>query len=381
MLHVAQPGIELCFICYLLLVCFLLLGWLRAMRASVRMSETNLIEPVFVSVVVAVRNECQHLPRLIADLRAQQKDRFEVIIVDDHSEDNTASLAFQAIAGDGRFVILKASGEGKKSALSLGVRHAKGSIIVTTDADCRVGPNWLAAMTHPFDNPSTMMVFGAVRIAGSTLFERMQQLEFATLIGAGAATAAWNVPTMCNGANLSYRKHAFEAVGGYDDNLQIPSGDDEFLMRKLNGRFKHSIRFCGAGDAIVTTAPSDSIKHFFAQRIRWAGKWRLNTDLTTMLLAFFVFSFHMVMVALPWLVLAGTVKLSVAVVALSSKAAVEYIYIRSLQRALGITWSWKAFLFLQIVYSYYVVLVAACAQFAGFEWKGRRLKPLIANGN
>lgn len=375
-------GIELIFITYLLLVCILILGWLKATGSQ--QSVGNISNPArgnaVLSVVIAVRNEVRHLPRLISDLRLQSVTDMEIIVVDDHSEDDTVAAAIAATDGDERFHFAVSSGSGKKAALTTGVTLAKGTIVLTTDADCRVGPNWVATMTQSFSDPTTMMVFASVRISSSKLFDHMQSLEFATLIGAGAATATFNLPTMCNGANLSYRKSAFVSVGGYNDNLQIPSGDDEFLMRKIKQKYPNSVRFCGAQEATVTTSPMPGFVAFFDQRIRWAGKWRRSGNLTSTLLALSIFIFHLTVIALPWLLLSGVVAWRVVAITILSKVVVEFVYTRILQKRLRIRWSWPAFFMLQIVYSYYVVIVAVCAQFVGFEWKGRKLKPVMAEG-
>jgi cellulose synthase/poly-beta-1,6-N-acetylglucosamine synthase-like glycosyltransferase len=365
---------------YLVLVGALLWGWIKAQETPV-VSDSMKTPAPLISVVIAARNESGTLPLLIHDLREQLDCSFEVIVVDDHSEDDTWLHCTQAIKNDSRFRLMRSDGVGKKSAISSGIRQAAGSIVVTTDADCRVDPTWLKTLTQRFDDPSTMMVFGTVSIAGSTLFERMQSIEFSTLIGTGAATSAWNAPTMCNGANLAYRKRVFEAVKGYAGNLQIPSGDDEFLMRKVNDAFPDSIKFCGERNALVTTQPSPNVRTFFEQRIRWAGKWRLSKNPTSTLLALSIFLFHCLVVAIPWLVVTGNITVEVAVVALASKAVAEFVYIKSLQRAIGFRWSWTAFLLLQVVYSYYVIIVAGFAQFAGIEWKGRRLRHSMANGH
>jgi biofilm PGA synthesis N-glycosyltransferase PgaC len=366
---------------YLVLVVVLLWGWIKAQERPVARTGAENQKAPLISVVIAARNESGTLPLLIHDLQEQLDCSYEVIVVDDHSEDDTWLRSAQTINGDNRFRLILSGGAGKKLAISSGIFQATGSIIVTTDADCRVEPKWLKTLTQQFDDPSTMMVFGSVTIGGSTLFERMQAMEFSTLIGAGAATSAWNVPTMCNGANLAYRTSVFEAVEGYAGNLQIPSGDDEFLMRKVKDAFPGSIKFCGERNALVTTQPSPDVRTFFEQRIRWAGKWRLSKDPTSTLLALAIFLFHCLVAAIPLLVVTGNITVEAAIVALSLKAVAEFVYIKTIQRALDFRWSWTAFLMLQVVYSYYVIIVAGFAQFIRFEWKGRRLRPSMAGGH
>ena len=93
-------------------------------------------------------------------------------------------------------------------------------------------------------------------------------------------------------ANLAFRKSAFVEVDGYAGNMDIPSGDDEFLMRKISGRFPGSIRFLNSADAVVSTRPQESVGAFFAQRLRWAAKWKYNPSVSTVALAFFILIFQ-----------------------------------------------------------------------------------------
>ena len=380
MSHATELAIEVFFALYLLMVWVLTAGWMKARHKS-QLAPAPGNENPFVSVVIAARNEMDTLPLLIYDLRKQQDCRFEVIIVDDASQDNTVAFATEAIDGDSRFTVISSRGAGKKEALSTGISAAGGSIILTTDADCRVGSQWISSMTEAFADPAIMLVFGAVRIKGSSFFDALQALEFATLVGSAASTAALGLPTMCNGACLSYRKSAFETVGGYAGNTNIPSGDDEFLMRKILATFHASVRYCNYPAAIVTTHPSKDIAAFLQQRIRWAGKWRFNDSLTSALLAVFVFLFHLTVVALPWLTLFQLIEPSIAITALLLKAVVEYVLVNRIRTDLDLPWNWWGFITLQLAYSYYVVIVALGAQFTPFEWKGRRLKSLIASAS
>lgn len=379
MSHATELAVEVFFALYLLMVWILTAGFTKAQRRPQAAQGTISRQDPLVTVVIAARNEMDTLPLLIHDLRKQRGCRFEVIVVDDASEDNTVTRATEAIDGDLRFTLLSSRGSGKKQALSTGVSAATGSIIMTTDADCRVGPEWIASMTEAFADPAVMLVFGAVRMKGPSFFDELQALEFATLVGSAASTAAWGRPTMCNGACLSFRRFAFERVGGYAGNANIPSGDDEFLLRKILATFPAPVKYCNHPAAVVTTNPSKSMAAFFQQRIRWAGKWRFNDSPTSALLAAFVFLFHLTVVALPWLTLMKVVAPSVAVTALVAKGVVEYVFVNRIRAALALPWNWSAFITLQLAYSYYVVMIAIWAQFTPFEWKGRRLKSLIAS--
>ncbi|MEJ1237725.1 glycosyltransferase [Chryseolinea sp. T2] len=383
--YIIESALGAFFAIYLLIVCVLVVGWIRAQRIPVTAALSHVKSSdsrSLISVLIAARNEANRLPLLIRDLKQQRGCNFEVIIINDGSEDETVVHSLDAIGGDPRFSLIESIARGKKAALTLGVSHAKGSIILTTDGDCRVGPEWIADMTSAFYDPSLMLVFGPVRIIGSSsLFDKLQSIEFTSLIGVAAATAALQKPTMCNGANLSYRKEVFAKVGGYSSNLDVPSGDDEFLMRKILKVYPRSIQYCSGRGAMVTTAPASTLKAFFHQRLRWAGKWRYNDEPTAQLLATYVFLFHLTTILLPWLPLFHIVTPSFAIAGFTARAVGELVYLKIVTEKLDIPWRWGAFFVLQFVYSYYVVVVAICSQFFEFEWKGRRLRSFSNQGS
>lgn len=363
---------------YVILVCLLILGWRRALLPS-STTCSYAVEIPDVSVIIAARNESHNISGLLKDLRGQGMTNFEVIVIDDHSDDDTAAVFHEAAYGDPRFQIVAAIGKGKKRALTQAVGLSKGAIIITTDADCRVGNHWIESMSEAFRDPSVMFCFGAVSMTGDGFRDHVQSIEFASLVGTGIATAALGIPTMCNGANLAYRKVAFEQVGGYTGNDTIASGDDEFLMRSIHRRFPQSIRSCTDTGALVTTTTASSISSFIRQRLRWAGKWRANTSLPAKLLALYILCFHLCMVCLPFALMAGIVPPAVGTICIAVKALVEAYYLISLRQITVSRWNWPAFVILQLAYSWYVVIIGFVSQFRSIEWKERRLSPVLVD--
>src|SRR5690349_12450920 len=122
------------FLCYFLLVIVLIVGWFKALGQR---SREAFAQPG-ISVVVSARNEEHTIGPLLRDLMGQQYQDFEVIIVDDHSDDNTRVSVEEVTRVDNRFRLIRNLGEGKKQAIASGVKAASKPIIVTTDADCRV---------------------------------------------------------------------------------------------------------------------------------------------------------------------------------------------------------------------------------------------------
>jgi poly-beta-1,6-N-acetyl-D-glucosamine synthase len=236
-----------------------------------------------------------------------------------------------------------------------------------------MGSGWLNSVDAAFATSDIKMVFGPVKIeADQTFFSKVQAMEFSSLIGAGAATLALGAPSMCNGANLAFRKEVFLEVGGFDGNLQVASGDDEFLMRKIAAQYPHGISFNHAQDAIVVTQPQRSLSAFVSQRLRWAGKWKYNQDLLSKLLALLIVGFHATVLSLPFFLMAGLLNAYVLVSLLVLRALVEFIFIRSVTAWLGVRWHGPSFLLLQLLYPVYAVGIGLASWFVHPAWKGRK---------
>ncbi|HMV08560.1 MAG TPA: glycosyltransferase [Cyclobacteriaceae bacterium] len=360
------------FLSYVVVMFGLITGWIKAMGINV----PGVVKEKFISVIVAFRNEEATIGRLIDDLQEQEypRDKFEVVLINDHSEDNSVSVINESLRGPISSKLMNNATPGKKSALTKGIRHSVGTIMVTTDADCRMGKDWLRSINNSFYDESVKMTFGPVKFqTDDTLFSTMQAIEFSSLIGSGAATAAFGFPTLCNGANLAFTKDVFTETGGYDGNEHIASGDDEFLMRKIEAKYPGGIRFNNSPDSLVTTTPQQTLNEFLNQRLRWAGKWRYHEGTNSKLLAVYIFLFHLSVLVLPFFVLMGDISVYILLGLLVAKAIVELFFLRPVCTWLKVRWSWVAFIILQVVYPIYAVGVALAALFKTPFWKGRPL--------
>ena len=315
-----------------------------------------------------MRNGASTIIPLLRSIRDQTLQPREVIIVDDHSDDDLAGKLSECVLSNAR--LLMNEGYGKKQAITTGVKHSKSSIIVTTDADCVAPVGWLKTMAATFHNKDVAFAFGPVAIAGDhTFFASLEAMEFASLIGSGAATAAWGMPTMCNGANLAYRKTIFEAVGGYEGAFDVASGDDEHLMRKvmaINGK----VLFVGDQQAVVRTHSVGGFLPLVFQRLRWASKWKVNSDWFSKMLAVYILSSQLSFVA----AIAGAIVFtSIPLFAVvCAKMLLEGMFLYRVSRFLSVSWNIVGFLILQLTYPFYVILIGGASLFYTPPWKGRK---------
>ena len=358
---------------YCLLLLVFLFGWIMIRRQSMPVKGTSTPR---ISVVVAVRNEEENIQTLLHNLSAiiYPVGKLEVIIVNDHSTDATMEKAKSLIGhlSTARLLDLPEGREGKKEALSFGIEAAQFEIIATTDADCQFSKNWLTCLSLYFEQDETKMLVGAVKlIAAPSFLSRLQLTEFASLVGSTAAAIGLRHPIMCSGANLAFQKSAFNEVQGYSGNFQIASGDDEFLMRKINRRYPGGIKFLNYYEAVVSSHAQKSIQDFIHQRLRWAGKWKHNTDSMTQLLAVFIFVSHL---AFAGLVIKNFFGPDATLGLVIAKFFLEGVFIFWVGRFLDRRFDILAFLILQIIYPVYVITIGVFSLFSPYRWKNRNYK-------
>jgi biofilm PGA synthesis N-glycosyltransferase PgaC len=242
-----------------------------------------------VSVVIACRNEEKNLAILLNDLAIQSYPsyRIEIIVVDDHSTDNTQNvlLSFRHLP---RFTIVKNSGNGKKAAIRTGIGLSASNLILTTDADCRMGNNWISSIVSFYEEFRPDMIICPVVLQDKAgFFYGFQQLEFLSLQGVTAGTASAGKPVMCNGANLAFSREVY--LGNVHRlREEIPSGDDIFLLDAMR-KEKKKIMWLQSSDAVVTTGPATSLCSLFSQRARWISKAPAIRDLYTQVVSITTF--------------------------------------------------------------------------------------------
>ncbi|MEJ2005067.1 MAG: glycosyltransferase [Cyclobacteriaceae bacterium] len=308
------------------------------------------------SVLIPFRNEAERIAPLIASLKQLNYPYqfFEILFIDDHSEDGTASLieAGMPAVMDWKLVDLPTGLSGKKTALEFGVERAAHDHVITTDADCLVSPDWLDAFNSSFQRFDPVFISGPVSLTYNprSLTQVFQYFEQTELTALGGISIALHKPTMCNGANMGYTKQAFLEVGGYQGNKHIPTGDDQYLLKKMADVFPRRIFFMRTAKALVTTGAENRWDRMISQRIRWASKWRIS-GVWVAILAVLV-----AMANFGQLIL-GAYLLFVAPDSLFAKTGK------------GILIYWPV---IQVLYPFYALVIAAKSSLGTYSWKGRQ---------
>jgi glycosyltransferase involved in cell wall biosynthesis len=338
--------------------------FLRLYKSLIKIKPFNYSDnPVtFVSVIVASRNEQKHLPALLQAIALQNysKDLFEVIVIDDHSTDNSFEIA-AGFDGIRNIYTINNKGKGKKQALRTGIEVAQGKLIITIDADCHMGINWIRTIAAFYEKNRPDLIICPVQIESvPMIFGRFQELEFLSLQGITAGSALAEDATMCNGANLAFTREVYlnHCADLHDE---INSGDDIFLLHSLKKEKTKKILWLESADAMMTTESSPTLTSFLRQRSRWLSKGKAYKDRSTIVLGIVTF----MTIVLLLVCLAGSLinprLFSVLIIIFILKSVPDFLILLNTSTRYERRSLMKWFLPAQLIYPFYVLSVVACS--------------------
>ena len=271
-----------------------------------------------VSVIIAARNEEEKIGLCLNSIIAltYPQKLLDIIFVDDRSTDQTAEILNKFAAAHAHIRVLRIGTEtefppGKTNAVMSAVDISWGEILMFTDADCRVPPNWIENTVKYYSDPSVGVVAGFTSLAGVSLFEEIQALDCFVLSSVAAATTRLGFPVTAVGTNLSVRRAAYDSVGGY---RKIPFSvtEDYAIFHAVTGSGTWKARFPMDPDTLVESSPCPDVKQLYSQKKRWFTGGRGMDAKSLLIFAFpYVFNFLMLMGVFfsPW----WTVSLAIAV--------------------------------------------------------------------
>jgi cellulose synthase/poly-beta-1,6-N-acetylglucosamine synthase-like glycosyltransferase len=336
------------------------------------------IGEAFISIIVPFRNEEKNLPHLLDDLSKQDIDinKFEIIFVNDHSDD----LSVDVVNGQNQYfsnlklLNLTTNQNGKKTALLEAIKIAKGDIIVTLDADCRIGENWLACISSFYHRYQPDMIIMPVFFGESkNIINNMISLEFLSLIASGAGAVGIHKPVMCNGANMAFKKECFANLNN-PLHSQVESGDDIFLMQNIK-RNAGKILFLKSLSAVAFTSNTSSFFEFLNQRKRWISKSKYYRDPDIIVVALIVFMTSFILsclfIGLFFYLFLG----SLFILLFCIKSIADWILLSSFARFFKQEKILKYFFPSQLVYFFYITFITIYGNIGKYQWKQRKLWP------
>ena len=357
----------------LLLYFVVIIGAINGWNKKSVFAEKNNFSPTF-SVIIAVRNEEKNCESLIKSLAKQDypAQLFEVIIIDDHSTDNTFSI-LQELTKDLPNFIIKESLEdsvGKKAAISLARTFAKNDFYIFTDGDCSFGNKWISSYAKYITKEKDVFLFGAVNhVRENSFVQKLFTLDFLSMVGTQAGLAQNNHAFSCNAANMCISRN----IANLSSNNKFASGDDVFLLHSAKKTKKIPIVFVKEKDAMVYTNPPKDINHFLQQRIRWSSKSSGYTDFDSIYISSIVYitSASIFTVGITSIFLFQFFWLFVFL--LASKTIIDLVFFSYILRFFGKNHLTLLSIPFQLFYYIYITLIPIFALVSPLKWKGRKI--------
>lgn len=334
-----------------------------------------------VSVVVAFRNEVENMETLIVSLKTQDypAEKFEVILVNDHSEDGSEIKAMELCSALPNFRVISnlIFPGGKKSALETGIRSALNELIITTDADCTFRPKWIDILAGFYREEQPDMIIGPVDITCEPgFFGKYQEVEFLSLVASGAGAAAAERPIYCNAACFAFSKSLF--VQMHDPlNRKVVSGDDTFFLHAVKRMKDKKIRLLKSYHAVATTQGFSTVKEYVDQHRRWVSKSIHYRDRDTILTAVTVFLVNLCVFLSAALLVTG-LNFWLFPLMFCGKALNDYLMVRDYMQFCRKRTSLAEFFVFSLMYPFVTLWISISGMVTGYQWKGRPNNPPVS---
>jgi cellulose synthase/poly-beta-1,6-N-acetylglucosamine synthase-like glycosyltransferase len=325
-----------------------------------------------ISIVIAARNEENRILPCLDSLGRliYPKDKYEIILVDDCSDDDTVENIEKYTSRHENWRLLRITTKsktlrGKKNALLRGIAEAKGEIIFTTDADCRVPPHWLTSMSKMFE-PGVSMVLGySPLIDKKGLVQKLLKFDNLFSAIASAAPTKLGYPFTSVGRNLAYRKEVYENAGGFLALKKFKSGDDVHLTERFRYLNTGRIEYCAHPDSFVETFPPSETGEIFHQQIRKNSKILLSTP-SSILMAILIFSYYILTAFLP---VVHPQILGIWTIILILKFFLELFPLSLANKIFKQNLPFYFIMIFQVIYPFHIILFSILGLFQVYKWK------------
>ena len=335
-----------------------------------------------VSVIIVARNEEDNIVNLLNGLENQSYSKafFEVVIVDDCSEDRTIDkIEYYFSESELKLNVLKLENEpphkqNKKGGIEYAMTKAEGELIILTDADCTLQKDWISTIVSFYNQYNPKMIIGPVGyFSDNSFLSYFQALDFLAMQGVSASSAGLNKPLLCNGANIAYEKKLFDELNVYKKD-DIASGDDMFMLHKAYSSYPDKVKYLKAESAIVKTYPCKTWKALFQQRLRWAGKVKYFDTKESVLILLFLLIINIMILALAFLGVFESSYIKYFLIAISIKALTDIFFLWPVAKFFRQSHMLSLFLAVQFVHFIYMAVVGVLSNILPYSWKGRKIK-------
>ncbi|GAA3635564.1 glycosyltransferase family 2 protein [Flavivirga jejuensis] len=333
------------------------------------------------SVIIPFRNEAENLPDLLESIALLEYPNhlFEIIFIDDESDDHSADLIMTFLANvQSDIKVIKnnrISNSPKKDAIATAVEHSKNKWIITTDADCILPKYWLDSFDTFIQQTNTKCIAAPITFTNSSRFlDQFQLLDILSLQGATIGGFGINKPFLCNGANFGYEKALFQELNGFKGNTDIASGDDIFLLEKVAKTHPERLHYLKSEEAIVKTQSQPSWKDLISQRIRWAAKTSAYNNWFGKITGLIVLLMNALVISTLLLSIFNLFNFKIWFYILIIKCNIDFFLIYKSASFFNQKAILRPFIFGFIIYPFFSFYVAFISLLKTYKWKGRTFK-------
>ena len=330
------------------------------------------------SVVIPFRNESENLPLLLDSIKklTYPKDFYELLFVDDSSTDNSVKTIETYLENnlyDWKILEnISNTNSPKKEAIKTAIIQSKYDWIITTDADCELPEKWLNTYDAYIQQQDNVLIAGPVKYQNpKTFLDHFQNLDFMSLIGSTIGSFGTEKPFMANGANLAYKKAFFYQLNGFEDDANIASGDDVFLLQKAAKYNPKKVGYLKSKEAIVSTIPQPTWHKLISQRVRWASKSTHYKNSFSIFTGFTVFAMNAVLMVCLLTSLLALTDFFILLCLFCIKLILDFILIYKTSCFLNQKFSFVIFIFSSFLYPFFTTYIVILSTFRNYDWKGR----------
>lgn len=366
-------------VAYLVLIVWLIWGVFQLPKHALKTEQ----ETHKFSILIPFRNEEKHLFELLKSLSKinYPKDFFEILLVNDDSNDNSLK-EIERFNQDNSTLSLRIidnkrqTNSPKKDAINTAISIAKYNWIITTDADCLVPEFWLQTFnSFILENKPVFIAAAVVYKEQKGFLHQFQQLDWNSLTAMTMGSFGHNNPMLASGANLCYSKEKFIKIDGFKGNDHIASGDDVFLVNKMEKHFPSQVLFLNSIKAIVTTFGVSTWSKLINQRIRWASKTGNVPNRKLQLIGGVVFLMNLSLVILVFLSIFNSSMATPTALLINVffiKILIDSVLIYKTTKNLNYNMNFSYWFWSSLLYPFFSVWVAFRSLFSKYEWKGRK---------
>lgn len=322
------------------------------------------------SVIICAKNEGEKLFHSVEAIASQDYSEFEIILIDDHSNDNSVSIMEKLTKYYDFVRFFSAPNEikdtvGKKAALAFGINKAKYNMLLLTDADCQPSSNdWIQLMVNQLQNKEIVLGYGPT-IKKSGLWNRFFQFEtFITAVQYLSYSLA-KIPYMGVGRNLLYKKSLYEKSNGFKNHMHIASGDDDLFIQ--SAAKKSNTAICIDQNAFMYSEGPEGFGKFIKQKLRHSSTSYDYSWPHKILLFLFAFSHLFFYVAILSLMMAN---LKIALLIYLPFLIIRWLILRPIMQKLNENNLIPLFPVLDFIFAVYILIMAFLSPFANKnQWK------------